>query len=193
MDAAIALARAHMAAGDRPAARKAIAPVWRKNVLSISQERKLLADFGSVRLRRRFPPGQIQHRESPNVWMLVLERLHDPVQAVDPQLDVHDRSASITGDDPHEDLGIISFDKARNCFVYRSFFSEGFVNQYVGKLSDDGKTIEFETEAIENGPPGLRAREVITIEDDQVRSQCLLASGDQPFKVCITLELQRRE
>ncbi|MGI9354793.1 MAG: transglycosylase SLT domain-containing protein [Rhizobiaceae bacterium] len=51
MDAAIALARAHMAAGDAPAARKAIAPVWRKNVLSISQERKLLADFGSVLTR----------------------------------------------------------------------------------------------------------------------------------------------
>ena len=50
-EAATALAQAHMAAGDSTAAREAIAPVWRENVLSASQERNILSDFGSVLTR----------------------------------------------------------------------------------------------------------------------------------------------
>ena len=51
IDAATALAHAHLVAGDGPAARKAIAPVWSENVLSTAQERRILASFGSVLTR----------------------------------------------------------------------------------------------------------------------------------------------
>lgn len=64
----------------------------------------------------------------------------------------------------HEDWGMISFDKGRKQFVLRQFHVEGFVNQYVTTdLSQDGKTIVFTSESIENISSGWRARETYTI------------------------------
>jgi hypothetical protein len=57
----------------------------------------------------------------------------------------------------HEDVGFFSHDKARKKVVLRVFYVEGFINQYIGTISEDGKTLTFETEAIENAPPGTRA------------------------------------
>ena len=60
----------------------------------------------------------------------------------------------------HEDWGMISFDRCRKQFVLRQFHVEGFVNQFViTNMSDDGKTITFTSENIENIPAGWRARE----------------------------------
>jgi hypothetical protein len=54
----------------------------------------------------------------------------------------------------------ISFDSARGKHVLRQFHVEGFVNQYVHEsTSEDGKTLTFVTEAIENIPAGWRAKE----------------------------------
>ena len=59
----------------------------------------------------------------------------------------------------HEDLGFISYDKIRGKFVLRQFHVEGFVNQYVlDTLSEDGKTLVFLSESIENIPAGWRAK-----------------------------------
>ena len=64
----------------------------------------------------------------------------------------------------HDDWGMISYDKARKQFVLRQFHVEGFVNQYVlTSTSEDGKTIVFMSEAIENIPAGFRARETYKI------------------------------
>jgi len=63
----------------------------------------------------------------------------------------------------HEDWGMISFDKGRKKFVLRQFHVEGFVNQFVMNSSDDGKTIVFTSESIENIPAGYRARETYKI------------------------------
>lgn len=64
----------------------------------------------------------------------------------------------------HEDLGMISFDRGRKQFVLRQFHVEGFVSQYgVTSISDDGKTITFTSESIENIPSGWRARETYKI------------------------------
>ena len=64
----------------------------------------------------------------------------------------------------HDDWGMISYDKARKQFVLRQFHVEGFVNQYVlTSTSDDGKTIVFTSETIENIPTGFRARETYKI------------------------------
>lgn len=58
----------------------------------------------------------------------------------------------------HEDLGLFSYDAGRKVFVLRGFYVEGFVNRYVGQVSEDGQTLTFETEAVENAPPGTRAK-----------------------------------
>jgi len=61
--------------------------------------------------------------------------------------------------DVHEDLGIFSHDGARDTIVLRSFHSEGFVNLYVlDRVSEDGKTMTFVTESVDNAPAGTRAR-----------------------------------
>jgi hypothetical protein len=60
----------------------------------------------------------------------------------------------------HEDMGLIGFDKARRVAVFRQFHTESFVNQYTAPADGlAGGQIVFETEAIENIPPGFRARE----------------------------------
>jgi hypothetical protein len=56
----------------------------------------------------------------------------------------------------HEDIGFISYDRARKAFVLRQFHKEGFVNTYVA--TPDNPRV-FTTEAIENIPSGFRARE----------------------------------
>jgi hypothetical protein len=65
----------------------------------------------------------------------------------------------------HEDRGLFSYDRSRKVIVLRQFHVEGFVNQYVlTHLSEDGQELVFETEAIENIPPGFRARTTYRIE-----------------------------
>ena len=66
----------------------------------------------------------------------------------------------------HEDMGVFSYDKARQTFVLRQFHVEGFVNQYVlESLPADGKTFVFLSEAIENIPAGFKARLTYRILD----------------------------
>ncbi len=62
----------------------------------------------------------------------------------------------------HEDWGMISYDRARKTLVLRQFHIEGFVNQYAADPVRDGVLV-FRSEAIENIPPGFRARETYTI------------------------------
>jgi len=67
----------------------------------------------------------------------------------------------------HEDKGFISFDANREKFVFRQFHVEGFVNTYaLDSLSADGKTIVFNSEAIENAPAGTRAKIEITVSNE---------------------------
>lgn len=105
---------------------------------------------------------------------------------------LHCQTVSKGEGDPHEDFGVLSYDKARKRFVYRAFFSEGFVNQYVAKISNDGKLIELVTEAVENGPPGLRAKEIIKIDSGRMHQELHLASGDKPFKKCVSADLKKQ-
>jgi hypothetical protein len=60
----------------------------------------------------------------------------------------------------HEDWGSISYDHPRETFVFRQFHIEGFENQYLLKsITEDGQTISFVTEAIENIAHGWKAIE----------------------------------
>ncbi len=67
----------------------------------------------------------------------------------------------------HEDWGFFSYDQLRKAYVFRQFHVEGFVNQYVCPApSGDGLTFVFLSEAIENLPPGFKAKLTYRILDD---------------------------
>lgn len=93
----------------------------------------------------------------------------------------------------HEDIGYFSFDRARKKFILRGFYIEGFVNQYVGDVSVDGKTLTFETEAIENAPPGTRAKLVLKrISDNEFEESFFVAWPDRDFGCITTNRLKRK-
>lgn len=67
----------------------------------------------------------------------------------------------------HEDWAVFSYDKGRKVHVLRQFNIEGFVNQFiVDSLSTDYKFIRFVTESSENAPPGLQARLIYELKDE---------------------------
>ncbi len=69
--------------------------------------------------------------------------------------------------EPHEDRGFFSYDRAQKKLLLRQFHVEGFVNLFaLDRVSDDGRTLVFVTTAIENIPPGWRARETYTFTGD---------------------------
>ena len=94
----------------------------------------------------------------------------------------------------HEDIGYISFDKPRKCFVLRQFHVEGFVNQYaLESTSEDGKEIVFVSEAIENISPGWRAKETYQIHgNDEFTEIFELAPPGKPFEIYTSVTLQRK-
>ncbi len=93
----------------------------------------------------------------------------------------------------HEDIGYISYDKARKTYVLRQFHIEGFVNQYkLESISADGKRIVFVSEAIENIAPGWRARETYQkIGDDEFSEIFELAPPNEGFAPYSTVILKR--
>ena len=58
----------------------------------------------------------------------------------------------------HQDWSIFSHDEARQVIVLREFHSEGFVIRYVMRTDAAEGTLVFESESVENAPPGTRAR-----------------------------------
>lgn len=82
--------------------------------------------------------------------------------------------------DIHEDWGLISYNRAREIFVFRQFHIESFVNQYLlENIAEDGQAISFVTEAIENIAPGWKAKESYQImgQDEFVEVFELAAPG----------------
>ena len=93
----------------------------------------------------------------------------------------------------HEDVGYFSFDSGRGKHVLRQFHVEGFVNQYVHEsTSDDGKTLTFVTEAIENIPAGWRARETyMLLGPDELVERFELAEPGKDFELYSETRLRR--
>jgi len=93
----------------------------------------------------------------------------------------------------HEDLGLISYDRARDRYVLREFHVEGYVNQYVLEpLAEGENRFVFVTEAIENIPPGWRAR--ITLEilsPDSFQEMFELAGPGKEWACFVDSELHR--
>lgn len=62
----------------------------------------------------------------------------------------------------HEDLCVLGLDRAAGQVVMRSFQGEGFVHEYrCAPIEGDGSRVVFEAAQVENGPPGMRARETL--------------------------------
>ena len=93
----------------------------------------------------------------------------------------------------HEDWGLISYDRARETYVFRQFHIEGFVNQYVlDQIAEDRQTIRFATEAIENSSPGWKAKESYRIQGpDEFIEVFELAAPDKEFEVYSESRFQR--
>ena len=90
----------------------------------------------------------------------------------------------------HEDRGFISYDAGRKVFVFRQFHREGFVNTYVAP--PDGRPLVFTSEAIENIPPGWRARETYRFEGADLVEVFELAEPGKDFAVYSEARLQRK-
>lgn len=93
----------------------------------------------------------------------------------------------------HQDMGLVSYDKARKTFIFRQFHVEGFVNQYVlDSLAPDGQEIVFVTESIENIPAGWRARETYQIHNsDEFTERFELAAPGKEFELYSQSHLKR--
>jgi hypothetical protein len=93
----------------------------------------------------------------------------------------------------HEDWGFISYDRARETYVFRQFHVEGFVNQYMlERIAEDNQTIRFVTEAIENIPPGWEARESYQIlGPDEFVEVFELAAPGKGFEIYSKSHLRR--
>ncbi len=94
----------------------------------------------------------------------------------------------------HEDLGLFSYDQIRNKFVLRGFYVEGFVNTYIlDTISDNGKTLAFVTEHIENAPPGTKAKLIFKIiKPDDLEQSFHVAWPDKGFS-CYALNRLKRK
>jgi hypothetical protein len=94
----------------------------------------------------------------------------------------------------HRDLALFSYDRARKALVLRQFHVEGFVNTYVQEPSAEPGTVRFVSEAIENIPPGFRARETYRFTGrDEVTETFELAEPDGEFALYSQTRLKRIE
>ncbi len=93
----------------------------------------------------------------------------------------------------HEDMGVFSYDKARQKYILRQFHVEGFVNQYIlESLPADGKTFVFVSESIENIPAGFKARLTYRLLDPDSFEQTFdLAPPGQAF-TCYSKGVMKR-
>ena len=93
-------------------------------------------------------------------------------------------SAEQPAGDLHEDLSVLSFDRAAGQLVMRGFYGEGVVHEYrCVETLGDGARLVFEAGQVENGPPGMRARETIEfVGPDEIESTFELAMPGGDFE-----------
>jgi len=93
----------------------------------------------------------------------------------------------------HEDWDFISYDRARETYIFRQFHIEGFVNHFVlNELTEENQAISFVTESIENIPPGWKARETYRILGlDDFIEVFELAPPDKEFELYTENRFQR--
>ncbi len=95
-------------------------------------------------------------------------------------------------DEIHEDVGYLSHDTDRDTYVFRQFFSEGYVNTYDVTVRDGSRReIEFAYREAE-GAAGQRARMRLVFQDPDSYEMVLdLAEPGEEFAACQTMLLKR--
>ncbi len=91
----------------------------------------------------------------------------------------------------HEDMGLLSYDTARKTIIYRQFHIEGFVNQYAMLPAAAGADLVFESEALENVPPGWKARETYHVVSPDEFIETFELSQGGPYEVYSRSRLRR--
>jgi len=84
----------------------------------------------------------------------------------------------------HEDLAVLGWDGSARVLTMRNFHAEGFVHDYRSvEAAPDGARIVFEAVQVENGPPGMRARETLVFNGpDELESTFELAMPGGDFE-----------
>jgi hypothetical protein len=79
--------------------------------------------------------------------------------------------------------------------VKRSFYSEGFVHDYrCIEAAPDGSRFVFEAAGVENGPPGMRARDTLSFAaDGELEAQFELAMPGQDYESYTVERLMRKD
>jgi hypothetical protein len=91
----------------------------------------------------------------------------------------------------HEHTSYISYDRERKQLVLRQFHVERFVIQYAQNNASSAR-LEFVSEAMENTPPGWRARETYIVHGpDEFEEVFELAQTGKPFEVYSRTRLKR--
>ena len=92
----------------------------------------------------------------------------------------------------HEDEGFFSYDRARKRIILRQFHIESFVVTYTQDVDAKAGTLSFSSEAIENIPPGWRARETYILHGpDDLEEIFELAEQGKEFTVYSRTRLKR--
>jgi hypothetical protein len=86
----------------------------------------------------------------------------------------------------HEDLAVLGWDATAGQVRIRSFHGEGFVHDYrCVDAAPDGSRLVFEADQVENGPPGMRARETLVfrgLDDLESTFELAMPGGDfEPY------------
>jgi hypothetical protein len=94
----------------------------------------------------------------------------------------------------HDDIGFFSYDKRARKLMLRQFHIEGFVNQFaLQSIAENGRTLVFESTAIENIAPGWHARETYRVlSDDEFVETFALAKPDSDFATYSETRFRRK-
>jgi hypothetical protein len=90
----------------------------------------------------------------------------------------------------HEDMSIISYDRAAKRIVMHVFYVERFVAAYVCEQTARQVWV-FTADQVQNGPAGMRSREIFTRRGDEFESRFELAMAGKNFAP-YTREVLRR-
>lgn len=95
----------------------------------------------------------------------------------------------------HEDLGFVSYDRRQKQHIFRQFHTEGFVIHYrLESPAKDNKQLVFQSESIENIPPGWRARETYRIlNEDEFTETFELSEPGKEFAVYSENKFKRQK
>ena len=91
----------------------------------------------------------------------------------------------------HEDLSIISYDRAAKRLVMHVFYVERFVATYMCEQIE-ADVWRFTADRVQNGPSGMRSRETLMRRGDELVSRFELAAAGKDFALYTTETLHKR-